>query len=296
MKRLLLSFVLMASVLSASAFSYQRAREQALFLSDKMAYELNLTDAQYDLAYQINLDYFLNISSQRDLYGIYWQYRDADLSYILYDWQYSLYRTIDYFYQPLRWINSAWYFPVYSRYSRTHYFFGRPGVYISYRGGWRPRSGRAVSPYASHRPHGGRGMRDHHYPGAGRVGGPGHHHGGGSHHDGYRPGNRNGTGYGRGHSQGHGRNDRRGQGNVGGQSQDHGRGQGNVGGQSQGHGRGQGNVGGQSQGNGRGQGNVGGQSQGGQRGGRQQIQSGGNGQSRSSSNGSGRAGGRSYGR
>ena len=211
MKRFILSFVVMASVISVSAFSYERAREQALFLSDKMAYELNLTERQYELAYQINLDYFMSVSSQRDLYGMYWQYRDVDLRYVLYDWQYTLYRTLDYFYEPLRWIHSSWYFPVYSRYSRTHFFFGRPGIYGSYRGGWRTHGPRSFSPYASHRPGGGRGLRDRHYPSIGRPGGGsfegsyGGHHSGRHRNDGYRPSDRNGHGYGRGNSQGSGR-------------------------------------------------------------------------------------------
>ena len=38
---------------------YEEARRQALFLSDKMAYELGLSDAQYQAVYEINLDYLL---------------------------------------------------------------------------------------------------------------------------------------------------------------------------------------------------------------------------------------------
>ena len=300
MKRFALSLVMAVFVLAANAFSYERAREQALFLTDKMAYELNLTQEQFDLAYQINLDYLMNVTSSRDVYGVYWRYRNDDLRYILYDWQYALYATLDYFYQPLRWVRSAWYFPVYSHYSRTHFFFGRPGVYISYRGGWRPSPQRSVSPYASHRPNSGRagvGMRDHHYPGAqpSHRGGSNH---GNTHNDGYRPGSHNGQGYGRG-NQGQG-SQGRGQGSVGNQGQgsqgqgygrgnqgqgSQGRGQGSVGSQEQGsqgqgygrgnqgqgsQGRGQGSVGSQSQGSqgqgsqGRGQGSVGSQSQGSQ--------------------------------
>ena len=47
---------------AASAMSYSQAREQALFLTDKMAYELNLTDDQYEAAYEINLDYLLSVT------------------------------------------------------------------------------------------------------------------------------------------------------------------------------------------------------------------------------------------
>ncbi len=47
---------LFAFVASASAMSYEQARQQALFLTDKMAYELNLTEEQYEAAYEVNLE------------------------------------------------------------------------------------------------------------------------------------------------------------------------------------------------------------------------------------------------
>ena len=52
-----------------SAMSYENARREALFLSDKMAYELGLTDAQYDAVYEINLDYLMSVTGRDDLYG-----------------------------------------------------------------------------------------------------------------------------------------------------------------------------------------------------------------------------------
>ena len=72
---------MMTMVVSASAMSYSQAREQALFLTDKMAYELNLNDAQYEAAYEINLDYLMGINTYDDLYGVYWTRRNMDLSY-----------------------------------------------------------------------------------------------------------------------------------------------------------------------------------------------------------------------
>ena len=57
---------------SANAMSYSQAREQALFLTNKMAYELNLNEEQYDAAYEINLDYLMSIDTYDDLYGAYW--------------------------------------------------------------------------------------------------------------------------------------------------------------------------------------------------------------------------------
>ena len=76
------------TVSTASAMSYEQARQQALFLTDKMAYELNLTDDQYEAAYEVNLDYLMGVNTYDDLYGAYWRQRNTDLSYILLDWQY----------------------------------------------------------------------------------------------------------------------------------------------------------------------------------------------------------------
>ena len=56
MKKMLMMAVMMVMTISANAMSYNAAKNEALFLSDKMAYELNLTDAQYDAVYEINLD------------------------------------------------------------------------------------------------------------------------------------------------------------------------------------------------------------------------------------------------
>ena len=53
--------VMLTSTMAASAMSYEQARNEALFLTDKMAYELNLTDEQYEAAYEINLDYLMGV-------------------------------------------------------------------------------------------------------------------------------------------------------------------------------------------------------------------------------------------
>lgn len=129
--------------------NYTDAREYAYFLTDKMAYELNLTPTQYDQVYQVNLDYFLSVNSPYDLYGPYRDYRDDDLRYILYDWQYARYVGVDYFYRPLSWTGSSFIFNVYTRYSyRDRFFFDRPSVYISYRGSdWGYRRPEYRSPY-----------------------------------------------------------------------------------------------------------------------------------------------------
>ena len=45
--RLVILAMMMVMTISANAMSYNAAKNEALFLSDKMAYELNLTAAQY---------------------------------------------------------------------------------------------------------------------------------------------------------------------------------------------------------------------------------------------------------
>ena len=54
----------MVMTMSANAMSYTAAKNEALFLSDKMAYELNLTASQYDRVYEINLDYLMNLNGR----------------------------------------------------------------------------------------------------------------------------------------------------------------------------------------------------------------------------------------
>lgn len=131
-------------MVTAGAMSYSQAREQALFLTDKMAYELNLTDDQYEAAYEINLDYLLSVNSDDELYGDYWRWRNIDFSYVLLDWQYRMFCEAAYFYRPLYFSAGVWHFAIYARYPhRDYFYFHRPTVYVSYRGGhsWRQNNG-----------------------------------------------------------------------------------------------------------------------------------------------------------
>lgn len=148
MKKFILALVAMVTMTctTASAMSYEQARQQALFLTDKMAYELNLTDDQYEAAYEVNLDYLMGVNTYDDLYGIYWRQRNMDLNYILLDWQYQAYLNATYFYRPLYWNAGYFHFGIYARYPRRDYFFfGRPHFYTSYRGAhcWRMNGGRS---------------------------------------------------------------------------------------------------------------------------------------------------------
>lgn len=147
MKRLFTALALLLTfTLSTSAMSYEQARNQALFLTDKMAYELNLTDQQYEAAYEINLDYLMRIDDADDLYGPYWRQRNLDLSYILLDWQYRAYVDAAYFYRPLYWNGGYWHFGIYARYPhRDFFYFGCPNFVWTYSGGhsWMHNGGRS---------------------------------------------------------------------------------------------------------------------------------------------------------
>ena len=147
MKRILIAMIALLTInISASAMSYEQARQQALFLTDKMAYELNLTEEQYEAAYEVNLDYLMSVNTQADLYGVYWTQRNMDLSYILLDWQYEAYLAARYFYRPLYWEAGYWHFGIYARYPyRDFFYFGRPHFWTVYRGGhsWRMNGGRS---------------------------------------------------------------------------------------------------------------------------------------------------------
>ena len=138
--------LLLTVALSTMAMSYEQARDRALFLTDKMAYELNLNDEQYEAAYEVNLDYLMSISTYDDLYGTYWTRRNMDLSYILFDWQYNAFCSAAYFYRPLIWTDGVWRFTIYARYpNRTYFYFGRPAFYATYYGGhsWHRNGGRS---------------------------------------------------------------------------------------------------------------------------------------------------------
>ena len=177
MKRILLTLVAVVTLAvgSAKALSYVQAQREAWFLTDKMAYELNLTSEQFDRVYQINLDYLMSIRSAADCYGYYWNYRDADFRCVLFDWQYALYATVDYFFRPIRWLRSAWYFPVCDHYRVGYYYFPRPTVYATYRGGmWHRRGHHDVSPYHGYAFRPAPGMRDRYHAGGRPAPRPGH--------------------------------------------------------------------------------------------------------------------------
>ena len=180
MKKIILSAVfMMAAWMGANAMSFERAQAEALYLTDKMAYELNLNDQQYNDAYEINLDYFISIDSPSDLYGVYYNHRLGDLRCILHDWQYSLLVAADYFLRPVVWRAGSWFFPIYSYYNRGYFYYSRPRVWVSYYGG-HSHAYHHAGFYAHRRPLWNGGLRGHdmHRPSPGVGGHVGHRPGG----------------------------------------------------------------------------------------------------------------------
>ena len=135
MKKMMILAMMMVMTISANAMNYTAAKNEALFLSDKMAYELNLTAAQYEAVYEINLDYLMSLNGHADVFGIWWDRRNADLRYVLNAWQYDKYITLAHFYRPVAWKAGGWTFVVYSHYDRGRFFNAHPKVFVTYRGG-----------------------------------------------------------------------------------------------------------------------------------------------------------------
>ena len=196
MKKMMIALLAMLTIAaSGKAMSYEQARNEALFLTDKMAYELNLTDEQYEAAYEINLDYLMGVTSYDDVYGDYWERRNRDLSYILLDAQWQAYIAASYFYRPLYWSAGYWHFGIYARYPhRDYFYFGRPAFYATYRGAHAWHLHGTHGYYYNHRHHF-RPARRTHYGMLDRWnrGDFRHHHGGSIGHHGGRPEHHGGT-------------------------------------------------------------------------------------------------------
>ena len=102
MKRIL--FILFAAIMSTTvchaAMSNSRVRKETRFLTDKMAYELNLNTAQYNDVYEINYDFISGVRYLMDdvlrgeewalnRYYDYLDVRNDDLRWVLSSRQYG---------------------------------------------------------------------------------------------------------------------------------------------------------------------------------------------------------------
>ena len=150
-KRVLIFFLAIGitavSSVSMAALSNSRIRKETRFLTDKMAYELNLSTGQYNDVYEINYDFVYSIRYLMDdvMRGEEWaldQYyrtldiRNDDVRWVLTASQYRRFIGVDYFYRPIYANGGGWSFRVYIRYTNhNHFYFGKPYHYSSYCGG-----------------------------------------------------------------------------------------------------------------------------------------------------------------
>lgn len=135
MKKLVIMVTMIIMTITANAMNYNKAKNEAMFLSDKMAYELNLTKVQYEAVYEINFDYYLSVDKYADTYGKWWIRRNNDLKYVLNYRQYDKYTDIKYFYRPISWKKDTWVFNIYEKYNKNKYYRTRPDGITNYRGG-----------------------------------------------------------------------------------------------------------------------------------------------------------------
>lgn len=151
MKRIL--FILLATLSTAvcsagtNAMSNSKVRKETRFLTDKMAYELNLSTEQYNDVYEINYDFISGVRYVMDdvLYGNEWalnryydylDVRNDDLRWVLSSRQYARFMQAEYFYRPIYTSGNRWYFRVYVTYTNhNHFYFPRPYHYRTYVGG-----------------------------------------------------------------------------------------------------------------------------------------------------------------
>ena len=139
--------MLCMSIPAMGAMGMSKVRENARFLTDRMAYELKLTPMQYDDVYEVNFDFIDNVrhimddvvrgyDHAVDRYYQFLDYRNDDLRWILSASQYRRFMRVDYFYRPVYTTASNWLFRIYKVYHDVkHFYFDKPHHYKSYRGG-----------------------------------------------------------------------------------------------------------------------------------------------------------------
>ena len=80
-------------------------------------------------------DYLMSLNGRGDVFGIWWDRRNADLRFVLNSWQFDKYMSLAHFYRPVAWKAGGWTFAVYSHYNRGHFYNAHPKVFVTYKGG-----------------------------------------------------------------------------------------------------------------------------------------------------------------
>ena len=101
MKKMMTLVMMMTIAISANAFTYAEARNEAMSLTDKMARELRLMPAQYDAVYDINLNYLRSVNPHSSAFGRNWEHRNHMLRNVLTARQYDRFLRMEHLYRPV---------------------------------------------------------------------------------------------------------------------------------------------------------------------------------------------------
>lgn len=134
------------AVANAQPMSYMAMRNNARFLTDRMAYTLGITSlAIIDDIYRINYDYICGVNDYLDDVALGYYYddymavcyeRDNALRFLLGDVLWASLIRYDYFHRPIVFANRGWHFGIYSHMPyNSHFYYAPPSHYHSYRGG-----------------------------------------------------------------------------------------------------------------------------------------------------------------
>ncbi len=139
--------IVLIGTLSVQAMSLSTMRRNVRFLTDRMAYELQLTSQQYNDVYEVNFDFVYNVDNimrevvlgydyALDNYYNFLNIRNDDLRWILTEYQYRRFMDITYFYRPISLYQNSWRLGVFNVYTNVNFFyFGKPHHYRTYLGG-----------------------------------------------------------------------------------------------------------------------------------------------------------------
>lgn len=139
--------IVMLGTLSVSATNLRTMRRNVRFLTDRMAYELQLSSEQYNDVYEVNFDFMYQVDpimkavARGDEFALndYYNFldiRNDDLRWILSSYQYSRFMQISYFYRPVYIYRNSWNLGIFKVYTNLNFFyFDEPFGYLTYRGG-----------------------------------------------------------------------------------------------------------------------------------------------------------------
>lgn len=165
MKKMFLTLIIaLTSIIGMQAMSNSNIRQNARFISDRMAYELDLLPWQYEECYEINYDFIHAIDRIMDdvVFGYYdaidryyslLDERNDDMHYVLSASQFRKFMARDYFYRPIYTTGRKWAFRIYTIYSNTSFFYyDAPRVYKSYHGDHSRTNHKGNGYYANRKP------------------------------------------------------------------------------------------------------------------------------------------------